>query len=84
LKDPPFGTAVDGIYDSMLSFDPERHLKLSAMKIDWKNDKLNLCKKYPRLKGNEDEDDLMEGGGQGSFFTLFGSEDDDMAVRISL
>lgn len=73
---------MDGIYDSMLEFDPDTHLKLSTMKIDWKNDKMNLFKKYPRSQKNEDEDELMDSDDLGSFFTFFEAPDDDMGVRF--
>ncbi|CAG7849243.1 SubName: Full=Related to SET protein (Protein phosphatase 2A inhibitor) {ECO:0000313/EMBL:CCA67976.1} [Serendipita indica DSM 11827] len=69
LKNAPSGEQVDGIYDSMLNFNPDTDLVASTTKINWRNDKVNLCKMFPRPT---DEDELMdEVPDMGTFFNFF-------------
>jgi len=78
LKNAPSGEVVDGIYDSMLSFNPDRDIVVSSQRINWKNDKMNLCKKYPLPAAVDEDDDMGDGPDQGSFFNFFESIDDEL------
>lgn len=73
---------IDGIHESMLSFNGDKDLVVSSMPISWKNDKVNLCKKYPRPTGGED-DDMEDMPDQGSFFNFFQIAEDELDVSLS-
>jgi hypothetical protein len=65
----------------MITFNPDKDLVLSKMKIDWKSEEVNLCKKFP-APARSGEDD-MEVEDMGSFFNLFERQEDDLSVNFS-
>jgi hypothetical protein len=65
----------------MLSFNHDKDIALSTQMINWKNDNMNLCKKYPRPKA--EDDNMGEMPDQGSFFNFFESGDDELDVSTS-
>jgi template-activating factor I len=81
LKKPHSGKVVDGIHESMITFDPDRDLVPSKMKIDWKSEDVNLSKKYPPPPRSSD--DAMELEDMGSFFNLFETTDEELSVCFS-
>ncbi|KIM33577.1 hypothetical protein M408DRAFT_157192 [Serendipita vermifera MAFF 305830] len=78
LKKPHSGKVINGIYESMITFNPERDTAIGKMKIDWKNDKVNLCKKYPPPPPAKEDD--MELEDMGSFFNFFELPEDELAI----
>jgi len=78
LKRPHSGKVVNGIHESMINFDPDRDIAISKTKIDWKSDKVNLCKKYPVPTPTGDDD--MEIEDFGSFFHFFQLAQDELSV----
>ncbi|KAG8799975.1 hypothetical protein FRC17_006995, partial [Serendipita sp. 399] len=78
LKAPPSGELVDGVYESMLRFNPDKDISISSSKISWRNDKVNLCKKFPAPKAlSGEQDELMDSGSFFNFFELDDDESDD-------
>jgi hypothetical protein len=81
LAKEPSGGVIDGIYDSMLNFNPDKDLVPSTHNINWKSDKVNLCKRYPKPVRPEDEDAMDEVTDMGSFFNFFQTKEDELDVR---
>ncbi|PVG04089.1 hypothetical protein CPB86DRAFT_821535 [Serendipita vermifera] len=78
LAKEPSGELVDGIYGSMLDFNPDKDLVPSSQNINWKSDKMNLCKRYPKPVRPEDEDAMDEVTDLGSFFNFFQTKEDEI------
>ncbi|CAA7258750.1 unnamed protein product [Cyclocybe aegerita] len=68
----------NGITESMLDFSWDRDVKISTIKVDWKDAEKALTKVYPRESG-EDEDDIAD---PGSFFNFFEKEADPSEVGV--
>jgi hypothetical protein len=65
----------------MLSFNQDKDIAVSSQTVNWKNDKLNLCQKYPRL--TTEDDNMGDLPDQGSFFNFFESNDDELDVSTA-
>ncbi|KAG8758233.1 hypothetical protein FRC14_000480 [Serendipita sp. 396] len=84
LKTPPSGAVINGIYESMLKFNPDLDLVISSSGISWRNDKVNLCKKFPAPKSLAGEEDELMDADLGSFFNFFDTNTDESDLGPAL
>lgn len=73
----------NGITNAMLHFEWEKHVKATSMKIDWKDDKNNLTKHYPRETDEEDDEGDLPSE-PGSFFNFFEHEADPYDIGVAI
>jgi len=70
----------DGITESMLDFSWERDVEPKAIKINWKENSKNLTKLYPRVKDDNDDEDMPSEAG--SIFNFFEISEDPFDIGV--